>query len=116
MQGALPTLINLNLLLQPSDPIIHIIHDQLFSTTCVLLGRVAILDIVKRYKQGEKIAKITELIQDPDNCLAQDKLFLGYLARSQIKKLLSEGDISQLEYDNFLDACYAFYKEAFFML
>ena len=35
------------------------------------------------------------------------------MARSQIKKLLSEGDISQLEYDNFFDACQAFYKEAF---
>ena len=28
------SLINLNLLLQRFDPIIHIIHDQLFSTTC----------------------------------------------------------------------------------
>ena len=53
------------------------------------------------------------MIQDPDNLLAQDKLFLGYLARSQIKKLLSEGDISQFEYDNFFDACQAFHKEAF---
>ena len=35
------------------------------------------------------------------------------MARSQIKKLLSEGDISQLEYDNFFDACQVFYKEAF---
>ena len=34
------------------------------------------------YKQGETIAEITELIQDPDNLLAQDELFLGYLARS----------------------------------
>ena len=112
----MPTLINLNLLLQPSDPIIHIIHDQLFSTTCVLLSRFATPGIVKRYKEGEKVTEITDLVQDTDNLLAPDKLFLGYLARSQIKKLLSEGDISQLEYDNFLDACYAFYKEAFFML
>ena len=53
--------------------------------------------IVKQYKQCKTIAEITELIQDPDNLLAQDKLFklfLGYLAR--IKKLLSEGDISPL--------------------
>ena len=52
--------------------------------------------IVKQYKQGKTIAEITELIQDPDNLLAQDKLFLVYLARSQIKKLSSEGDISPL--------------------
>ena len=65
---------------------------------------------------NEKIAEITELIQDPDNLLAHDKLFHGYLARSQIKKLLSEGDISQFEYDNFFNACQDFLKEAFFML
>ena len=53
------------------------------------------------------------MIQDPDNLLAQDKLFLAYLARSQIKKSLSEGDISQFEYDNFFDVCQAFHKEAF---
>ena len=53
------------------------------------------------------------MIQDPDNLLAQDKLFLNYLARSQIEKLLSEGDISQFGYDNFFDARQAFHKEAF---
>ena len=94
LQGALPTLINLSLLLQQSDLIIYIIHNQLFSTTCVLLSRFTTPDIVKRYKQGETIAETTELTQDPDNLLAQNKLFLDYLARSQIKKLLSEGDIS----------------------
>ena len=113
MQGALPSLINLNLLLQRSDTIIHIIHDQLFSTTCVLLSRFVTPDIVKRSKQGETIAEITELVQDPDKLLAKDKFFLSYLARSQIKKLLSEGDNSQFEYDNFFDACQAFHKEAF---
>ena len=113
MQGALPTLINLNLLLQRSDTIIHIIHGQLFSTTCVLLSRFVTPDIVKRSKQGETIAEITELVQDPDKLLAKDKFFLSYLARSQIKKLLSEGDNSQFEYDNFFDACQAFHKEAF---
>ena len=113
MQGALPTLINLNLLLQRSDTIIHIIHDQLFSTTCVLLSRFVTPDIVKRSKQGETIAEITELVQDLDKLLAKDKFFLSYLARSQIKKLLSEGDNSQFEYDNFFDACQAFHKEAF---
>ena len=64
-------------------------------------------------KQGETIAEITELVQDPDKLLAKDKFFLSYLARSQIKKLLSEGDNSQFEYDNFFDACQAFHKEAF---
>ena len=106
-------MINLNLLLQRSDTIIHIIHGQLFSTTCVLLSRFVTPDIVKRSKQGETIAEITELVQDPDKLLAKDKFFLSYLARSQIKKLLSEGDNSQFEYDNFFDACQAFHKEAF---
>ena len=108
MEGVLPTLINLNLLLQRSDPIIHIIQDQLFSTICVLLSRFATPDIVKRSKQGETIAEITELVQDPDKLL-----FLSYLARSPIKKLLPEGDNSQFDYDNFFDACQAFHKEAF---
>ena len=55
------------------------------------------------------------MIQDPDNLSAfiNNLLFLGYLARSQIKKLLFEGDISQFEYYHFFDACQAFHKEVF---
>ena len=39
LHGALPLLINLNLLLQRSDPIIHLLYDALFDTTTILLSQ-----------------------------------------------------------------------------
>ena len=101
-------------LLQRSDPIIHIIHEILFSITCVLLSRFAVPEVVKQYKNGKKtIAEIKKLLDDPDNILTQDKLFVGFLGRLHVKKLLNEGDISQTEYDAFFDTCLCFHKEAF---
>ena len=51
--SALPPLIQLNLLLQRVDPLIHIMYDSLFSCTCLLLSRFAQPEIVREYKRGE---------------------------------------------------------------
>ena len=109
------TLINLNLLLQPSDPIIHIIHDQLFFTTCVLLSRFVTPHIVKRYKQGELIAEITELIQDPDNLLAQNYFLVTWLGHNSQNCSLREIFLN-LSMIIFSMRVRPFIKKHFFML
>ena len=56
------------------------------------------------------------MLENPDNILTQDKLFVDFLGRSHIKKLLNEGDISQTEYDAFFVACLCFKKKLHFIL
>ena len=111
LDGVLPALANLNLLLQRSDPIVHIMYDALFSTTCTLLSRFVKADIVQCYKNGSLSNKILlEEVDNPDNY--QNKLFVSLLAKSTIRKLLDEGDISQMQYE-FFYACLQFHKGAF---
>ena len=76
LDGVLPALTNLNLLLQRSDPIVHIMYDALFSTTCTLLSRFVNADIVQCYKNGSlSNKKLLEEVDNPENYLDQNKLY-----------------------------------------
>ena len=52
LDGALPCLTNLNLLLQRSDPIIHILYDVVFTATSTLLSRFMKPETVGKYRRG----------------------------------------------------------------
>ena len=114
LDGALPCLTNLNLLLQRSDPIIHILYDVLFTATCTLLSRFMKSETAGKYRRGGfSNAGIKIAVEDPTNYLTYDKLFVGLLAKSKAKKLLEEGDISIVDVDKFYNACLQFHKAAF---
>ena len=113
LDGVLPALTDLNLLLQRSDPIVHIMYDALFSTTCTLLSRFVNADIVQCYKNGLSNKKLLEEVENPENYLDQNKLFVSFLDNLTNRKLLEEGDISQMQCDNFFYDCLQFHKGAF---
>ena len=52
LQGTLPALTNLNLLLQRAAPVIHVMYDAFKNTVSVLLGRVLKADLLKKYNKG----------------------------------------------------------------
>ena len=114
LHSTLPLLINLNLLLQRRDPIIHLMYNALFDTSVVLLSRFMSPEIVSQYKNNmldkEAIKAPTE---DLLNYLTTDKLFVGFLARSKVNEMLSDGTISDKEKRNFFDACLCFHKTGF---
>ena len=114
LHGALPRLINLNLLLQQSDPIIHHMYDALFDTSGTLLSRFTSPDIVTQYK-NHKLSNedIRITVKDPDYYLATNTLFIGFLARTQANKLLYDGTIPENEYEVFFTACLNFHKTGF---
>ena len=99
LYGALPRLINLNLLLQRSNPIIHLMHDALFDMSVMLCSRFISLDIVTQYK-NHKLSNedIRIIVKDPDYYLPANMLFIGFLARTQANKLLHDRTISENEY------------------
>ena len=114
LHRALPRLINLNLLLQRSDPIIHLMYDALFDTSVTLLSRFISPDIVTQYK-NHKLSNedIRIIVEDPDYYLPTNTLFVGFLARTQANKLLHDGTISENEYEAFFTACLNFHKTGF---
>ena len=114
LHGALPLLINLNLLLQRSDPIIHLLYDALFDTTTILLSRFMSPQIVNKYKNSElNYEEIILAVENEDNYLSREHLFVGFLARLKVKKLLENGDISENQYDIFFQACLSCHETGF---
>ena len=53
LHTAVPLLINLNLLLQRSDPFIHILYDPLFACVKQLLSRFTSPELVKEFANGD---------------------------------------------------------------
>ena len=114
LHGGLPRLINLNLLRQRSDPIIHFMYDALFDTSVTLLSRFVSPDIVTQYKNYKLSNEdIRIIVEDPDYYLPTNTLFVGFLARTQANKLLHDGTISENEYEAFFTACLNFHKTGF---
>lgn len=98
----LPVLINLNLKLQRSDPIIHLLYDTLFNCTKALLSWSALPEVVQKYRNSE-LSK---------NDIHAEKLFVGILARSKIQKLLNDEDVNETVYTSFFYGWLHFHKRA----
>lgn len=103
LDGALPLLIYLNLSLQRSDPIIHILDDLQQDTVTQLLSRFALPKVVIQFKSGEfSEQQMLDAVNDVENYLTQEKCFVGLLARSKFEKLFQGGEISDTQRKKFL--------------
>ena len=79
-----------------------------------LLSRFTTPDVVKQFKSGQLSKQpLLDAAADPINCLAQDKLFVGFLGRSKVEKLFKHGDISHGQRKKFYAAVLEFHKECF---
>ena len=58
---------------------------------------------------------LTKFLDDPVKNLPTDKLYVGYLTRSKVNKLLDDGDIDKNEHSQFFMTVFAFIKEHSFM-
>ena len=88
LHGALPKLTQLNLLLQQSDPIIQMMYGALFDTLVILLSRFMSPQIVTQYKNSEiSDDEVNILVNDKGNHLSRNHLFVGFLGKTQMKKL-----------------------------
>ena len=78
LHGALLKLTQLNLLLQRSDPIIHLMYDALFDTLVILLSRFMSPQIVPQYKNSEiSDDEVRILVNDKEKHLSRNHLFVG---------------------------------------
>ena len=96
LDSTLPPLIQLNLLLQRVDPLIHILYDSLFSCNSLLLSRFAQPDLVKKYQRGEvSFDDIKNEVMNDDNILQNERLFVGIFIRGKINSLFEDGTITE---------------------
>ena len=101
LHAVLPALINLNLLFQRSDPLIHILYDALL--TCVkelLSSGFASSELVREIANCDvTIVQIKGEVLKDENILGKSKVFVGFLLDFKLNELLDKGDISERDFD-----------------
>ena len=102
-QSVIPTFTRFNQLLQREDPSIYLLHSQIRAFVKNIICRFIIpQEIVKAKGDATKV-----------NCsiqLEDDKVHIGMVTRSKLRKLLEEGDISPTEVSKFMKGVRAFYE------
>ena len=96
LDSALPPLIQLNLLSQRVNPIIHILYSYsypLFSCNCLLLSRFAQPEIVRQYKRGEISYQVIKV--------------------EVLNALLEDETVTKRQIQNFYAACLEFHRTPF---
>ena len=107
-QSSIKLFIHFNLLLQHGEPSIHIRTNSMET-----LGRI----IGSRFIRPEimsGISSITELDLNEDSIFKENStIFLGGTTKTELVRLLNEGDCSQQEFDLFHSAAHMYYTSAF---
>ena len=114
LHAALPPLINLNLLFQRSDPLIHILYDALLTYVKQLLSRFASPEFVKEFANCDiSIVQMKGEVFKDENILDKSKMFVGFLLHSKLNELLDKGDISERDFDFFYKSILELHRTAF---
>ena len=104
LSSALPLFTHFNQRLQREEPTSHILKPAMDS-----LGK----KLAKRIMDPSKVKCITvsEIdLNDSDNFMETEDIYLGVLTKKTLKNLLDEGDISEQQYKDFHDAVHYYFK------
>ena len=89
-------------------------YDALFDTVVILLNRFMSPQIVTQYKNSEiSDDEIIILVNDEENHLPRNHLFVALLVKTHVKKLLDDGDITKRQYDMLFNDSLIFHKNCF---
>ena len=101
----LPLFTNYNLFLQRGDPLAH----KVYPMTKELHRKTAIRFMKPDAFQVNDVT--VDLIDDLENYLPLEEIFVSFTTKNLLKKLFSDGEIYKLQY-NVLEAARTFYKES----
>ena len=105
-QYALPIFTNFNKFLQREEPLIHILKGQIQ----IFLSKLC----SKFIKPAYKIKHFEEDLEcSVENQKDDNDLSIGLVTKTTLRKLCSDGDVTQQQIDKFYDAVRAYYLEAF---
>ena len=103
----LPLFMNYKLFLQRGDPQAH----KVYPMTKELIRKTISHFLKTSCYHGEDI--IDEIIiDDADNYLPLDEVFIGFSTRQKLNKLFKEGDIDQTQYNSVPEAAISVYRES----
>lgn len=105
--AVLPTFTRANKFLQTTEPLIHTLLPQLTNLLKSILGKFVRPSIIP---DSLKAARLFSLdFTDPGNHLNDENLFVGFLTRQTVSRLLENGHISDRQATTFFTACRDFF-------
>ena len=110
VHACLPVFVNFNLLLQREDPILPLMYEAVLDVIVILLSRFLKPELVSQFRANPE-KKFDGIIRDPANQLDDSKIHLGFGLRGKLTKALDEGDVTEIQYKEFLAAGKAFHIE-----
>jgi hypothetical protein len=110
VHACLPVFVNFNLLLQREDPILPLMYEAMLDVIVILLSRFLKPELVSQFRANPE-KKFDGIIRDPANQLDDSKIHLGFGLRGKLTKALDEGDVTEIQYKEFLAAGKAFHIE-----
>ena len=107
LSSALPLFTHFNQLLLREEPTIHILKSAIEG-----LGKKVAKCIILPTKVRQ-VSGISEIdLNDSQNFMDTQDIYLGVLTKNMLKRFLDQGDISQKQYTKFHDAVYYYFKSA----
>ncbi len=105
--AVLPTFTIVNLFLQREDPCIFAVYKQLRNFVKRLLGKFVSIQYIR---EAEDIKDVQ--YNNRENQLEDKQLFIGFMTKQQITKLLNDGDVDPRKVAEFYKAVRQFYEMA----
>ena len=106
-QAVLPTFTSFNKFLQRETPCVHLLHDKLELFINNLLGKFVKIAVIREAKEEGNLIDID--FHSSENQLADSNIFVGFMTRQLLLKLLNDGDIGISAVTKFYTAVRRFY-------
>ena len=108
LQTIMPLFTRFNQLLQREDPMVHVLYSQMHKFLKGIMCRFVKPSVIK--DAGDDDTEID--YKDRNNHLDNDKVYIGLITRSKLRKLLDEGGISVPTQNRLLQRVIVFYETA----
>lgn len=103
-QATISLFTNFNKLLQSDEPVVHIVHDKVTALARTLGNRIIKANVMQD-------TDVTEIdLTDPEIFKPNKSIHLGGTTKFTLQRLLNQGDISQVQYDNVFKAAEKYFK------
>ena len=106
----MPLFTSFNKFLQRETPSIHLIMDKLESFFSNLISKLLKIRVIKEAKQDSKLYDIN--FHEEENQLTDATLFIGFMTKQSLQKLLREGDIDERSFNKFYEGARTFFIAA----
>ena len=107
-QEVLPCFTHCNQFLQREEPLVHVLQPQLAKMLQNLIGKYVKPAVLADSLRAGRLSEVD--YNNPENLVDNEHLFIVFVTRQAINKLLKEGDISS-QHTKFFHAAKAFFFE-----